>query len=78
MNICEYTGVLLLAMQNLFLFKKGYAMSQQIYLPLGGRYPIPYEFDADTMQVPRGAGGPLERCFDGDGNFKKGKGNPNA
>ena len=53
-------------------------MSQQIYLPLGGRYPIPYEFEADTMQVPRGAGGPLERCFDGDGNFKKGKGNPNA
>ena len=29
-------------------------MSQQIYLPLGGAYPIPYEFDADTMQVPRG------------------------
>ena len=29
-------------------------MSQQIYLPFGGQYPIPYEFDADTMQVPRG------------------------
>ena len=51
-------------------------MSQQIYLPFGGQHLIPYEFDADTMQVPRCAGGPLERCFDGDGNFKKG--NPNA
>ena len=30
------------------------AMSQQIYLPLGGQYPIPFEFEADTMQVPRG------------------------
>ena len=29
-------------------------MSQQIYMPLGGQYLIPYEFDADTMQVPRG------------------------
>ena len=29
-------------------------MSQQIYLPVGGVYPIPYEFEADTMQVPRG------------------------
>ena len=29
-------------------------MSQQIYIPLGGQYPIPYEFEADTMQVPRG------------------------
>ena len=29
-------------------------MSQQIYLPFGERYPIPYEFEADTMQVPRG------------------------
>ena len=29
-------------------------MSQQIYLPFGGQYLIPYEFDADTMQVPRG------------------------
>ena len=29
-------------------------MSQQIYLPLGGRYLIPYEFEADTMPVPRG------------------------
>ena len=48
-------------------------MSQQIYLPFGGQHLIPYEFEADPMQVPRGAGGPLERCFDGDGNFKKGK-----
>ena len=29
-------------------------MSQQIYIPFGGQHPIPYEFDADTMQVPRG------------------------
>ena len=29
-------------------------MSQQIYLPLGGQYPIPHEFEADTMPVPRG------------------------
>ena len=29
-------------------------MSQQIYLPLSGASPIPYEFEADTMQVPRG------------------------
>ena len=29
-------------------------MSQQIYLPIGGLYPIPYEFEADTMLVPRG------------------------
>ena len=29
-------------------------MSQQIYLPLGDKYPIPHEFEADTMQVPRG------------------------
>ena len=29
-------------------------MSQQIYIPFGGQLPIPYEFDADTMQVPRG------------------------
>ena len=29
-------------------------MRQQLYLPLGGVYPIPYEFEADTMPVPRG------------------------
>ena len=33
-------------------------MRQQIYLPLGGQYPILYEFEADIMQVPRSAGGP--------------------
>ena len=43
MNI-EYTGVLLLAIR---------------YLPFGGQYPIPYEFEADPMQVPRGASDPL-------------------
>lgn len=45
-------------------------MRQQIYLPFGSAYPIPYEFEADTMQVPRGPGGPLERCFDGDISWK--------
>ena len=35
-------------------------MGQQIYLPFGGQYLIPCRR-------------PLERCFDGDGNFKKGK-----
>ena len=30
------------------------SQSQQIYFPLGSTYPIPYEFEADTMQVPRG------------------------
>ena len=29
-------------------------MNQQLYLPLGGVYPIPYEFETDTMPVPRG------------------------
>ena len=29
-------------------------MNQQIHLPLAGRYPIPYEFETDTMPVPRG------------------------
>ena len=42
-------------------------MSQQIYLPFGGHIQRPL---GATM---RGAGGSLERCFDGDGNFKKGK-----
>lgn len=28
--------------------------SQQIYLPLGGKYPIPYDFETDTLPVPRG------------------------
>lgn len=28
--------------------------AQQIYIPLEGRYPIPYEFEADTLPVPRG------------------------
>ena len=30
------------------------SQSQQIYFPLGSTYPIPCEFEADTMQVPRG------------------------
>ena len=41
-------------------------MSQQIYLPLGGRYPIPYEFDADTMPVPRGHSSVLWELRDGN------------
>ena len=41
-------------------------MSQQIYLPLSGRYPIPYEFEADTMQVPRGQSSVLWELRDGN------------
>ena len=29
-------------------------MSQQIYIPLDGIHPIPYEFETNTMPVPRG------------------------
>ena len=41
-------------------------MSQQIYLPLGGKYPIPYEFEADTMPVPRGQSSVLWELRDGN------------
>ena len=41
-------------------------MSQQIYLPFGGQYPIPYKFDADTMQVPRGQSSVLWELRDGN------------
>ena len=41
-------------------------MSQQTYLPLGGQYPIPYEFEADTMQVPRGQSSVLYELRDGN------------
>ena len=41
-------------------------MSQQIYLPLSGASPIPYEFDADTMQVPRGPSSVLWELRDGN------------
>ena len=41
-------------------------MSQQIYLPLGGQYPIPYEYEADTMQVPRGQHSVLWELRDGN------------
>ena len=41
-------------------------MSQQIYLPLGGQYPIPYEFEADTLQVPRGHSSVLWELRDGN------------
>ena len=41
-------------------------MSQQIYIPLGGQYPIPYEFEADTMQVPRGKSSVLWELRDGN------------
>lgn len=38
-----------------FSLRKGDTMSvQQIYIPLEGRYPIPHEFEADTLPVPRG------------------------
>ena len=49
-----------------FSIKKGHAMSQQIYIPLGDRYPIPYEFEADTMQVPRGQSSVLWELRDGN------------
>ena len=41
-------------------------MSQQIYIPLGGQHPIPYEFEADTMQVPRGQSSVLWELRDGN------------
>ena len=41
-------------------------MSQQIYLPLSGKYPIPYAFDADTMPVPRGHTSVLWELRDGN------------
>ena len=41
-------------------------MSQQIYLPLGGQYPIPYEFEADTMPVPRGPYSVLSELREGN------------
>ena len=41
-------------------------MSQQIYLPLSGQYTIPYEFEADTMQVPRGHSSVLWELRDGN------------
>ena len=41
-------------------------MSQQIYLPLGGQYTIPYEFEADTMPVPRGQSSVLWELRDGN------------
>ena len=41
-------------------------MSQQIYLPLGGKYSIPYEFEADTMPVPRGQSSVFWELRDGN------------
>ena len=41
-------------------------MSQQIYIPLGDRYPIPFEFEADTMPVPRGQSSVLWELRDGN------------
>lgn len=41
-------------------------MSQQIYIPFGDRYPIPYEFEADTMPVPRGHSSVLWELRDGN------------
>ena len=41
-------------------------MSQQIYLPFGGKYPIPYEFETDTMPVPRGHTSVLWELRDGN------------
>ena len=41
-------------------------MSQQIYIPLGDQYPIPYEFEANTMPVPRGHTSVLWELRDGN------------
>ena len=41
-------------------------MGQQIYLPIGDIYPIPYEYEADTMQVPRGKYSVLWELRDGN------------
>ena len=49
MNI-TYISILWFALQCLFLCGKGTMSVQQIYLPLEGRYSIPYEFEADTVQ----------------------------
>ncbi len=53
MNITTYISVLWFALQCPFLCGKRTMSIQQIYLSLEGRYPIPYEFEANTMQVPR-------------------------
>ena len=53
-----YIRILWFALQGLpFLCGKGTMSIQQIYLSLEDRYSIPYEFEADTMQVPRGPEG---------------------
>ena len=41
-------------------------MSQQIYLPLSGQYPIPYEFEDSIMLVPRGHSSVLWELRDGN------------
>ena len=41
-------------------------MSQQIYIPFGDKYPIPYEFEADTLPVPRGQSSVLWELRDGN------------
>ena len=49
-----------------FSIAKGHAMSQQIYIPFGDKYPIPYEFEANTMPVPRGQSSVLWELRDGN------------
>lgn len=50
-----------------FSLRKGDTMSvQQIYIPLEGRYPIPYEFESNTMPVPRGQYSVLWELRDGN------------
>ena len=61
MNI-EYTGNLLLRAMH--------------YLPFGGQYLIPYEFEADPMQVPRGASDPLNAVLTAMETLKKEKETP--
>ena len=41
-------------------------MSQQIYLPFCGKYPIPYEFEANTIPVPRGQYSVLYKLREGN------------
>lgn len=56
MNI-TYISILWFALQHLFLCGNGTMRIQQIYIPLEGRYPILYEFEASTIQVTRDSKG---------------------
>ena len=66
MSIYAYTGVPFARHAPTYFLWEGLSMSQQIYLPFGGAYPIPFEFEADTMQVPRGKSSVLWELRDGN------------